>query len=483
MPQAFSLCPRTSRVGKEDKEWLYLHQSSSQRPPRRMLIEHASAWCLTKGFSSNDLGDGKGKKHKKKNGAGKKPHSKIGIHPSASHMHQRSMRLYLERTNAPPTTNELPVQDDLEMNDNTDAALICEERVGSSVSEVDSAESDRTDTTIEDTSSRKRTRQPSMAAFLRTRTTPTDTRTTRDSTNDANALLEWARTQRTRTAENNHHTIFYGTTVAIGLHDEDLHQAITCAQSLSSIQRDDPQAILDAFGDIRMCSALHLEDVHYRNTPLTGYCSAIALAELHYGSAIGSIDIPDQRQRLIDSLTVLQCASRQQNMKEADRALQVYLDQLQAHPNESTLDSKYWMAADLFLALSRLTETPADLWEEDQAISPFESGWMQPTVAVPSAPHIHRVSEIPSSQLLRMYDDGKTHVGHASGHHFFIRFEANEVNLDFKATLLNMVYQLCNSPAVNRPTPLPPATTAKYQAMDGDLLLYISPSNQPLIQE
>ena len=111
------------------------------------------------------------------------------------------------------------------------------------------------------------------------------------------------------------------------------------------------------------------------------------------------------------------------------------------------------MAADLFLALSRLTETPADLWEEDQAISPFESGWMQPTVAVPSAPHIHRVTNTPSSQLLLMYDDNKLHVGHASGDHFFIRFEAAEVNLDFKATLLNMVYQLCNSPAVHRPTP------------------------------
>jgi hypothetical protein len=82
------------------------------------------------------------------------------------------------------------VQDDLEMSKNTYTVPICNEHASSIVSEGCSVESDRTDTTTEYMSTRKRTRQLSMAASLRTKTTPTKTRTTRESANETNALLE-----------------------------------------------------------------------------------------------------------------------------------------------------------------------------------------------------------------------------------------------------------------------------------------------------
>jgi hypothetical protein len=69
------------------------------------------------------------------------------------------------------------------------------------------------------------------------------------------------------------------------------------------------------------------------------------------------------------------------------------------------------MAVDLLLALSLLTETPADLWEEDRVLSPFKSGWMQPTAAVPSTPYIHPVTDTPFSQLLMLYDDKNFMLG------------------------------------------------------------------------
>ena len=298
-------------------------------------------------------------------------------------------------------------------------------------------------------------------------------------------LARWAKNQSLTItpSSDGQHTVFYGSQVAIALHNDNLPRAIQCAISISALHQDQPEDIAALFGSIPLHLAIRVQDQHYRTIPTTGYCTPILLTSLLTGETHPMLNIPSQRAITIDSLRYLQLKSEESRMPEIGAALQVYIDHLADAATGESLAADYWMPADLMAATLEFTESQATLWEDDQALSPFTAGWMQPTKSVPTCPSLHRVTNIEASTILQQYSPTYPHVGHARDHHFRIEYRADSLNLAIKASLLNLVAQLRTNGTVPRPIALPLPSAAPFQAEHKGLLLFIAPHLLTTVQQ
>ena len=298
-------------------------------------------------------------------------------------------------------------------------------------------------------------------------------------------LARWAKQQsfNVTPSADGQFTVFYGSKVALALHKDHLPRAIQCAMSISALHQDQPEDIAAILGDMPIHLGIRLQDEHYRSIPTTGYCTPIVLTSLLTGEVHPHLNITSQRQVTVDSLRFIQAKCEHHHTQEIAAALQVYIDHLSDSSTGESLAAKHWMPADLMAAAIGFTESQATLWEDDQVLSPFTPGWMQPTSSVSSCPHMHRVTSIPAAEILQQYSARSPHVGHARDHHFYIEYNADTLTLDIKASLLNLMAQLRTSSAVPRPAALPSPSPAPFQAEHKGLLLLLAPCMLTTVQQ
>jgi hypothetical protein len=114
------------------------------------------------------------------------------------------------------------------------------------------------------------------------------------------------------------------------------------------------------------------------------------------------------------------------------------------------------MPADLLTGLCDTLMASITVWEEDTIRSPFSPGRMQPVALNDGNRQVHSRVLTPLSQAAEVYSAAAQHVEHARSHHFFIRYDEEEIGQQLQRLILAITQHLLTTP-----TPAPAQDNAK----------------------
>jgi hypothetical protein len=247
-------------------------------------------------------------------------------------------------------------------------------------------------------------------------------------------------------AQRNGHLTFTNAAVSLALPMANISQLKQQLQSFEDLLHKDPESFITALPTLPVAVGLRVIDSHFRDTPLTGYCTAHVLHEITNGTPSGPILHKDGRQSLVTTMEFLQRNAREAHLDQAHGALSTYLEQLQ-NTETDTLAFAHWMPADLLTGICNTIETSTTIWTED-ILSPFPAGWMQPVALQHGNRQVHSRVSTPLNQVATTYSTAVYNVGNARSHHFMIRYPHKEIGQQFKCLILSMAQYLLTMPAL-----------------------------------